>query len=440
MEEKQLSQTVKKISDYIFKLMLFLAVFDGIRSRTPIAEYVTVFKEVSTFSLLGLILLTYTRSVNKKILYYSNLFFVLYILVIGTFVIVINDVSRTFVPMLLRKELPTPFAMHFKNIESFFVVFVLLHYEKVTGKSIIKFMHYFVYLCIIYILLTLLVYFYFPNTNFFQTPWYGRISIGYPTSDGQILAFALAYLVFGKSDFNLIFKNVLIVILLVGIVMNATATGLLAISIIAGGVIIYYFISGKIITLFSVKNLLYITSLFFILFVGKKVIDNLNDKMGNYPTLLDTKIGFITTKVTSTISGSGSAIKDIDVDFSEQMRKTQIEQAFNFNNDLASMLLGGPISLGTLIENENYFLIRSYGYLGFILYYAWILLLLMAGLRNIRHEYAQVLTFSIGILVITNSAIATTYLYGVAVSFGLIVSYYYTRYTHDKEEFCDDVV
>ena len=98
-----------------------------------------------------------------------------------------------------------------------------------------------------------------------------------------------------------------------------------------------------------------------------------------------------------------------------------------FNKDLASLILGGPISLGTLIENENFFLIRSYGYLGLFLYYSWLALLLFVAFRQIRQEYARLLLVAIGILIITNSAIATTYLYGVAVSFGLFVSYYYNR-------------
>ena len=86
-----------------------------------------------------------------------------------------------------------------------------------------------------------------------------------------------------------------------------------------------------------------------------------------------------------------------------------------------------------MIENENYFLIRSYGYLGFILYYSWLALLFYVAFRKIKHEYARVLLVAIGILVITNSAIATTYLYGVAVSFGLFVAYYYKRSNDDND-------
>ena len=45
---------------------------------------------------------------------------------------------------------------------------------------------------------------------------------------------------------------------------------------------------------------------------------------------------------------------------------------------------------------------------------------------------------AIGILIITNSAIATTYLFGLAVSFGLFVSYFYYHSSKDYLEY-DDV-
>ena len=433
MEVKQLSSSLKNTCEIIYKIMLFLAVFDGIRSRTPIADYVTVFKEVSTFSLLTIILLTYVRSINKNILYYSNIFFIIYLVVLGTFVILFNDVSRSLLPMFTRKELPTPFAMHFKNIESFVVVFVLIHYEQITGRKINSILKYFVNLCVGYVLFTLLIYFKFPNSTFFQTPWYGRISIGYPTSDGQILSFALAYLVFSNLVINGVLKIIFLIILIIGIVMNATATGLLSIGLILFVYTLYYFISGKVIFVFSIKSLFYMVTIISIIFITKLVVEGLNDKMGNYPTLLDSKIGFITNKISSSLWETNSISSDIDIDFSEKLRSNQIEQAFYFNKDLASLALGGPISLGTLIENENYFLIRSYGYLGFILYYSWLALLFYVAFRKIKYEYARVLLVAIGILVITNSAIATTYLYGVAVSFGLFVAYYYNRSNDDND-------
>lgn len=427
MEVKLLNSTLKNICEFIFKLMIFLAVYDGIRSRTPLADYITVFKEVCTFSLLIIILLTYVRSVNKNILYYSNIFFIIYLISLGTFVIFFNDVSRSLLPMFTRKELPTPYAMHFKNIESFIVVFVLIHYEQITGRKIQDLLNYFLHLCVGYVLFTLVIYFKFPNSTFFETPWYGRISIGYPTSDGQILSFALAYIVFSNLIINRVLKVIFIVILVIGIVMNATATGLLSVGFILIVYILNFFISGKVLFVFSVRSLFYLSTIVIILFITKIVIEGINDKMGNYPTLLDTKIGFITNKISTSLWGANSVSTDIDIDFSEKLRSNQIEQAFYFNKDLASLALGGPISLGTLIENENYFLIRSYGYIGLILYYSWLLLLFYVAFRNIKKEYAQVLIVAIGILVITNSAIATTYLYGVAVSFGLFVAYYYNR-------------
>ena len=427
---KEVNIYIKNFCEFVFKLMLFLAVFDGIRARTPIADVITIFKEISTFTLLAIVLLTYTSMAQKKVLYFSNVFLIIYLVVVGTVVILFNDVSRSVLPSLNKKDLPTPFAMHFKNIESFVIVFVLLHYEHITGRTIRKLMDYFVYLGIGYVLFTLLIYFKFDSIAFFQAPWYGRISIGYPTSDAQILSFALAYLVFGRSHFTSAIRVIFIVILIVGIVMNATATGIISIGLIFGSYLLYYIFSGKIMSVFTVKSLVYVSIFILVVFVGKQVLENLSDKMSNYGALLETKIGFVTSKLNSSIFGSNASTTDMEIDFSEKLRKTQVEKTFYFNKDFASLALGGPISLGTLIENENYFLIRSYGYVGFLLYYLWLTMLSYLGIRHLKDEYGRLLIIAIGILVVTNSAIATTYLFGVAVSFGLFVSYYYHR---DKE-------
>ena len=118
---KEANSYVKNFCEFVFKLMLFLAVFDGIRSRTPIADVLTIFKEISTFTLFAIILLTYNSMAQKRVLYFSNVFLLIYLVVLGTVVILFNDVSRSVLPSLNKKELPTPFAMHFKNIESFVV-------------------------------------------------------------------------------------------------------------------------------------------------------------------------------------------------------------------------------------------------------------------------------------------------------------------------------
>ena len=416
--------------------MIFLAVFDGIRSKTPIAEQVTYFKEITTFTLLAITLISSSKLVKKRALYFSNIFLLIYLVLIATVVISLNDVSRSLLPTLLRNDMPTPYAMHFKNIESIVLVFVLIHYEHLTGRKITALMDFFVQLCIFYVLFTLLIYFKFDNTSFFKSPWFGRVSIGYPTSDAQILAFALAYLVFGKTNIKSTVRGIFIAILCVGVLMNATATGIISLGIIFIAYFFYFLFSGKFITTFSIKNSVYAIIIIIIFFTGKQVLGKVNDRAVDYAALLENKMGFVTNKINASLFGQYNP--EYYPDISEELRKTQVELTFKFNKDFASLLLGGPISLGTFIENENYFLIRSYGYVGFTLYYLWIMMLLFLSFKYINKYYGRLLAIAIGILIITNSAIATTYLFGLAVSFGLFVSYFYYHSSKDYLEY-DDV-
>src|SRR5205085_8499171 len=90
-----------------------------------------------------------------------------------------------------------------------------------------------------------------------------------------------------------------------------------------------------------------------------------SDKLGTFYSLFDTKYNIASTKLTDIVSSDVSEDhENQDVDLSEKTRSFQIETAFFYANDPASMLFGGPISIGTVIENENYFMVRSYGYVG----------------------------------------------------------------------------
>lgn len=421
---KEIDSKTSWACNAIFKLMIIMAVFDGIRSRTPIGNFLTIFKEFSTFSLLIIILLSYRGLIQRRVLLFSNLLLLIYFITIGTIAIIINDVSTTEIPALHRAGLPSAMAMHFKNIESFLIVFVLLHYEFLTGKKIDALLKYFVHLCAFYVCFTLLFYFVIDIPSFFQKPWYGRISIGYPTSDAQILSFGLLFLVFAKKSFTPLLKMTYIFILIVGIVMNATATGLVSVGIILAAYLVYYLFSGKVIYTFSIKNIIAVSLIVLIGFAAQLVISNIGNNLKTFSSLLDTKVGFVTNKINNPVLDNRTSTNS-NLDFSEEVRKFQIGKAFIVNNDFASLALGGPISLGTVIENENYFILRSYGYLGLILYYVWLFILTGLSLYYIRHSYAQLLIVAIAILVLTNSAIITTYLFGIAVTFGLFVSYFY---------------
>lgn len=421
---KELSIPTKSLCEFLFKFMLFMAVFDGIRAKTPIADQTSILKELCTFALLGFILLTLTSRVSKTVLSYSNFLLLLYLLSVGTVVILFNDVSNMLFPSLVRKELPSPFAMHFKNIEAIILVFVLLHYEQLTGRKIAALMNYFVWLCVSYIVLTVLVYFKFISTSFFLASWYGRISIGYPTSDTPVLCFALAYVVFVRNSLQGFIKALVTVVLIIGVIINASATGILAVGCIMVGYALYYIFSGKVFSLLNIRTIALAVIGIVAFTLSDKLVDASADNLLNYSTLLQTKYDFVVGKVNQTFAEEKSA-EGYELDLSERVRKNQLDKTFSVQRDFPTLAFGGPISLGTLIENQNYFLIRSYGYIGFGLYYVWLLMFAYSAVKHLKHERARLLLAASAILIVSNSAIVTSYMFGITVSFGLCVSYFF---------------
>ena len=416
-------------ADILYRSFVFFAVFDGMRAwMVTIGPQLTFMKELIIAILLLILIYKHFNGIGRRELFESNVFLIVYLALWGSVIIGINNLPTNAVPSIYRSDMPSSYVMHYKTIECFLMVLVMLNYERLTGKRMESLMRFFVVLCVSYVLVTLFVFYVYNPFSLFQAHWYGRISIGYPTADTQVLCFALAFVVFIRSDRPLV-KVGYLLILILGIIMNATNTGIASMVAIFVGYFLFSILSGNASRFFKWRNLAFVVVL---VIIGNWFYSRTENKLGLVYTMLEVKMNTVANMLTG---GSNEGIfASAGMDPSMGIREHEMQGAFELKNDPVSMTFGGPISVGTLIENENGFLIRSYGYVGIILYYLWAIWVFVFGIRHIKSRYGTLLVASFGLVFISNVSLISTYMFGLWASFSLIIGFCLTAIHKKREE------
>jgi|GEM_PF-5258351 len=390
-----------------YKIIIFIGIFDGIRTKLVFGGPFTILKEISTIILLIGIL--YERlKINKKELLITNGPLILYLL-FETIVILFNDYDPKF--LSINREMAKGFALHFKTIESFFLIFILLKFEELTQKKYSYLLRYFIKYSVWYVIVNYLFYFFLP-ISIIAKPWYGRISVGYPTADAQILVIALLANLFIKNLFRPTTTKAISTLLIIGIITNVTLSAYLSLVFV---LLLYIIQTINTKGIFSFKSII-ILSLIAIFSIT--CIYFYNNAEGNFGQLLRLKIDYGIGKIT------GNSDK-MNSDPSEEIRNYQEKMAFSIKKDALSKTLGGPISVSGLIEDEKNFLYRAYGIVSLFFYYGWIIYLFFNGLFfYIKKQmlFAYLLFGLLGIYIICNQSLANTYMFGISASFALILS------------------
>lgn len=415
---------VSTLSAFLFKLLLFVSVFDAVRSLMvlDIKSYLTIFKELSTFSLLILLIFKKGLRISRSEIITGNLIFVTYLLTFGSVIILINDFDPSVFASFYNPFVPAGFVIHFKTIESFLVILVLLNYEYLTGKEMKVLLDYFATLCVIYVFVTLAAYFVVDLSWIFEAHWEQRISIGYPTADTQILCFGLAYLMFKQNEFSKYKKMTYGIILVIGILMNSTGTGFLSLS---------FLMFFSIFTQIRVRSKIELSTIRMVLFsivlglaVWVMIFNTLSQdriEIKKFSEFFQKKISSVSNQILELLPFGNPS--EMEEDYSVYVRRRQVETVFSVKDDIFSMLFGGPVSLGTQVENQNVFLLRSYGIVGIAFYYFWIIQLLLLAVKNLKSEDGKLLLAALAIMMFSNLSTITSYMFGVAVSFALLISY-----------------
>ncbi|MBE7175516.1 MAG: hypothetical protein INR69_03885 [Mucilaginibacter polytrichastri] len=418
--------------DLIMKVYLTFMIFDGIRSYMTIGSSISFVKDI----LLILIVIFWILKADFKISRYEafsgNLTFLVYILFVGTAVIYLNDVDANMVyRSYVGNSSPTGFALHFRIVESNIILLLFYKYQGLTNRPIKHLADFFIYLCVGYVVLTLIAYFVIDLSAIFEAHWFGRISIGYPTSDTQMLSMGLAYLLFTDS-FKGFKRNAFTAIVALGIMMQSTATGMISVVVIVLFYIYFNFNTRNLMKLLQPRFLL-ILSFASLLFLGAVYV--LNTKLSresteNFYLILDAKVEYIGNKIYGFLpftddneSSFESSSDNKFVGASEESRKSKIDRTFMTKKDVLSMVIGGPASLAAGIENQHYTLLRAYGYVGLCIYYLWIAYLFLKAHSYRRYWQGKLMLVAAVLLLISNLSTITSYMFNIITAFGLVYAY-----------------
>lgn len=215
----------------LFQLIAIFIYFDGIRSNLIGGNILTLFREGAIFYLFGYAIFKQKCSF-KKIIPTSILCYLFYHSIVSL-------VSISF-----QTNITISFII--KPYEFLIAIYLLSHFQELTGQKYNIYLHFLVKTGIIFVILNTILYFiYIPIWTNYQM-WWGRISCGYPTMDVITLTYTLLILLY-YPDLKLksITRIIYIAIILCGCILQFTGTGIVILAIIIPLTLLYYLFSAK---------------------------------------------------------------------------------------------------------------------------------------------------------------------------------------------------
>lgn len=320
----------------------------------------------------------------------------------------------------------------YKNIQFFLLIYVFSKYEYVTGCSFEFLLRRFINYCLVFVIINLIAYFiYIPIFEKFR-PWWGRISHGYPTMDVITLTYALFiyYFLFLKIEKKFFINLLKLLLLLIGIVMQFTGTGIVCL------VLFFMFVFMSVV---FKPNILRVekSDKIFLTFVLSGLILGwwLNNYMQkNHPVIYKNGLTLIEMKIAN-LAGKKTEINTLDI------RDKQFQKAKEnyLNNDIKTVF---GISTGflSMTEREKYVYIEnqynanqmSYGIVGNSLYMFMLFYSAMTFLV-VRKKDLKMLGIAINLILAINSyTLVPLYLFSNMAGYALLYSYIYKRHITTK--------
>lgn len=407
--------SIRTFNYFFFIIVILFTVFDGVRNYSVFSGYVSQLKELSILILFLSLLAERGFKLGGYILGKVGVSNILYFLIVSP-VLVFFYLKLDVIGIRITEYYYFPIILHYKTLQFFLIICVFSYFESLTGRRYDELIKFFIAASLVYVLFSYAAYFYhFPFMRVFR-PYVGRISNGYPTMDGQVLCFAyLANLFVAPFRRKKFWVQLLIsFILIVGIISQATGTGLVTLFCVT---VFYLFCYARKYTLPNKRNNLKILVLSFgvLSLCGLYVVFN-------YYFLFEAMINMIERKFLAVINLG----QNTSVDYSVQLRENQFNNMMNVKNDLFHLLFGAGTFLGYQIENQYGFLLRSYGVIGLGLFSLYIFRnMFYAWWRNFNFKLLMI--GATGVFALTSYSLISTYLFSTSAAYGLMFGYVYSK-------------
>ena len=276
----------KNVDLVLYSLIIFFTVFDGVRDHFAYQKYLSVIRDLSIAVLFIKILL-----INRW--HFKRTTFDPLLILFGAIACISIPVNCLITPYVLnshRSFVRTyyPFfewVLFFRFIEFFILIYLYSYFEKLTGKSLSFLFKQILGFEVLYVIFNLLAYF-APLPLFQYRPWWGRVSEGYPTMDAQVLCYALLSLLFivKTSKIKFVF---LFVVIVVGVLMQATSTGFISLTFIG----FYAFLFNKKLLVKKSVIVFILTIISLLIFIGYQLLNKyFSGLLGQYIYQLTFKV------------------------------------------------------------------------------------------------------------------------------------------------------
>jgi hypothetical protein len=349
------------INYFLFQVVVIFIFYDGIRHYLLYNEYISQLKELLVLILFFLSILK--KSINKsfKIFNFGLLLFFLYHSLVGV-------CSFPFFSSF------SSFTVFYKTYQLLMLIYAFYSFKELTHTSTIRFLTFITKVGVSFVIINTTLYFVeLPIWEEYQ-PWWGRISCGYPTMDTISLSYVLVILLYFE---NIIIKPlkrwIYVCIILFGIFVQATGTGI----VIIGGVTtvsLFYFLFFNSSKLLRKNVLAIVTTIIVVLALFPIIINKFQPEQYN-------QISFLIDNKISNLLG-----EDVDLNTME-MRENQYKKALMRQDTDLKKIFGiglGDVTFNMEVKENNpnsiyiedqYSLNKiSYGYIGFVFFILFIMI------------------------------------------------------------------
>lgn len=385
----------EKLISYLYVLLIFFMVFDGVRDAFSFSSYLSILRE-GTIGLTFLLCL-FMSPCRFKLDYVSIGFILLGAVYIYGIFFTIEPIYQSLY------SISEPLSVLYKHIQFFMMLVVFSKIEVMTGRRIEHYMRLFVIFSVIYAIITPYIFFHPPS---FMIPrhWWGRIGIGYPTMDAQIFCYALVSVLYILNVRTLQY-NLAILALLAGVFMQATATGIATALVVLS------------LTFVKDRNKIYkmIPALGIVIFAISTLLIVFYQQLGDFYSLLIIKFNSLMNP------GSGT---------STEIRNMQLKVLDSLvDHDFYTKFFG--IGTKIYVENQYSFFKIAFGLFGFFAFCYFIFVLIVESLK-VNKEYGRVLFISIVVFCLTSKSLVSFYLYPIYGIFSFFIAYFFILKERDN--------
>lgn len=412
-----MNQSLGKMQRFFFCIIVFFVVFDGVRSNLVISNFVAPLRELALlmFIMLSLPMLSHCK---KKDFRLAIPFMAISALAIVNIPITLfHSISSYHLGNIL--VFGNPYTAVYKHIIFSILFLAMICFARNKIDYMRKGLKLFINLSAIYALITVPIYIYGAPLFVEKFRDWGRMGIGYPTMDGQVICMAIFCLVFLVPQRSKLIFNIKMAALLLGLVCQNTGTAMVTMLLIAlvaivkkpGKTLSYFSVILPMIIIVAIKQY-YSDPEFFtqMLYVTTNKINLLIDPSANY--------GQVNTL---------------------EMREDQYRM-LNIIIDKNPMLWILGVGGEAYVENEFKLTLASYGifsFISFALSFFWISTLIFIS----KNKNKLLLISLMVVWAFTSYTLASIFLFATSCGFCIVFAYTYVTGLEgyeDDMEYIDD--